>query len=1181
MINTERRLLEFATLLISTIVWSTAVVSYGNIDGGPVIQISSPASNSIVTAGASVTVVAFQADSGAELRYLSVYAGSLLLGSVEWSPAAFTWPNVPAGIHVLTAVALDVNGRFGTSAPVPIQVISPPPNDDWQNATAVEGINVSFSGTLFGATAQEGETLLGFFPRNSIWWRWTAPVSGKFTIVSGGDYPEIELAVAAPFDDWASRREILGVFRTNNFQAMLTFAAEQDVTYWIATFQIPWNQKGVSIASPTVSLQLRPANPPPNDEFANAIVLASAPVQTNFTSTEAVQTFAEEQGYSGPTLWFNWQPSRNGVYRLWWPQLLLYSEDAVTHLWTGTSETNLSLVWGKHTGPAGFWPFVFQASATNSYYLSFRSGFGSGDYDLRFEPVARPLNDDFSDRLPTGGSNVVFSGDFTAATPDPDQPGWMGDTLWWSWTAPSSGRCRITNEPNASCAVAVFEGTAISNLVPLLDTNQFSFDRDFYAEAGATYQVALWSDYGGSARLTYVSIPPNDAFMTRQPLSGSNISILTTLTESTIEADEPFSWEGNQSIWYTWTAPATGPFSIFANSPRTILGVYTGSSLVDLTPVPAQAGSNPHWSWTGAAVHFDAIEGTSYQIQLLRENLQQFTVRIAPRPINDDFADRIDISGTNVGIGSAVGATVTYDEYCEQSIWWKWTAPSNGSYTLSTAGSDPYRLVRIRRDPYYYGEITAVCWSTNGPSAAHFSATNGQTFSFAFCGNSNAVIHLAEHHAPVNDNFADRLPIASIPAHLSGTLFGATAENFEFGSIVAPHSVWYTWIAPSNGLYGLSSEGSDLDVHIDLFVGNGPGSAGEVFLRGRLGASGYFAANAGTVLHFRISQDDSSEGNFQLRFYPVNAANDGCSMGAFVSGPSFSVTGTNLPSAGSVGGPPATCWTWTAPQSGIFKVNVIGDNSVTVLQQQPEWWEPIEHTNGRLRICLVQGTVYRFVVDASQQTGGPFTLNVSYEPPPPNDNFENRFNISQPIQRFSGSSSGATFQPGEPDAGSCGGSGSVWWSWRCPTSRRVRVTAQVDEFYPFIMVYRGASVAELQSVPTEPLYNGPGNGLSFQADAGVEYQIRFTADSLSGNEPFAGPFTFAFDAPSSFEIVLCNGNKSIQLRVEAPPGVPSVLDASTDLVHWLPIQTNLNLSGTIWFSDPDVQFFDRRFYRIR
>jgi hypothetical protein len=131
------------------------------------------------------------------------------------------------------------------------------------------------------------------------------------------------------------------------------------------------------------------------------------------------------------------------------------------------------------------------------------------------------------------------------------------------------------------------------------------------------------------------------------------------------------------------------------------------------------------------------------------------------------------------------------------------------------------------------------------------------------------------------------------------------------------------------------------------------------------------------------------------------------------------------------------------------------------------------------------------------------------------------------------------------------------------------------------MVYRGASLAELQSVPTEPLYNLPGNGLSFQADAGIEYQIRFTADSLSGTEPLAGPFTFAFDAPSNFEIVPGNGNKTIQLRVEAPPGVPSVLDASTDLVHWLPIQTNLNLSGTIWFSDPDVQFFDHRFYRVR
>jgi hypothetical protein len=73
----------------------------------------------------------------------------------------------------------------------------------------------------------------------------------------------------------------------------------------------------------------------------------------------------------------------------------------------------------------------------------------------------------------------------------------------------------------------------------------------------------------------------------------------------------------------------------------------------------------------------------------------------------------------------------------------------------------------------------------------------------------------------------------------------------------------------------------------------------------------------------------------------------------------------------------------------------------------------------------------------------------------------------------------------------------------------------------------------------------------------------------------------SFEAPSNFEIIPSNTNTRIQLRYEGPIGVASILEASTDLVNWAPISTNLNLTGTIWLSDPDARFFDRRFYRIR
>jgi len=38
---------------------------------------------------------------------------------------------------------------------------------------------------------------------------------------------------------------------------------------------------------------------------------------------------------------------------------------------------------------------------------------------------------------------------------------------------------------------------------------------------------------------------------------------------------------------------------------------------------------------------------------------------------------------------------------------------------------------------------------------------------------------------------------------------------------------------------------------------------------------------------------------------------------------------------------------------------------------------------------------------------------------------------------------------------------------------------------------------------------------------------------------------------------------------------------STNLVDWLPLQTNILGSGPFYFSDPDTSLFTKRFYRAR
>ena len=63
------------------------------------------------------------------------------------------------------------------------------------------------------------------------------------------------------------------------------------------------------------------------------------------------------------------------------------------------------------------------------------------------------------------------------------------------------------------------------------------------------------------------------------------------------------------------------------------------------------------------------------------------------QPANDLFVNRILITGTNSAVTvNSVGATRENGEPYHAgsggaSVWWSWTAPTNGTVTISTAGS--------------------------------------------------------------------------------------------------------------------------------------------------------------------------------------------------------------------------------------------------------------------------------------------------------------------------------------------------------------------------------------------------------------------------------------------------------------------------------------------------------------
>ena len=115
--------------------------------------------------------------------------------------------------------------------------------------------------------------------------------------------------------------------------------------------------------------------------------------------------------------------------------------------------------------------------------------------------VSPPSNDLFTNRAIINGEIGMVTAhnvNATAETGEPAHAGVSGGrSVWWSWSAPSSGFTTIDTHGSAfDTVLAVYSGTALSSLVSLAaNDNDGSAGNtsgvSFVAEAGTTYQIAV------------------------------------------------------------------------------------------------------------------------------------------------------------------------------------------------------------------------------------------------------------------------------------------------------------------------------------------------------------------------------------------------------------------------------------------------------------------------------------------------------------------------------------------------------------------------------------------------------------------------------------------------------------------------------------------------------------------
>jgi Tol biopolymer transport system component len=249
---------------------------------------------------------------------------------------------------------------------------------------------------------------------------------------------------------------------------------------------------------------------------------------------------------------------------------------------------------------------------------------GVDDIFTRTRGSGRPGNDDFESPQPLEGRYDFTYGDNTGATKQAGEPAHAGNaggaSIWYVWTAPSSGRVTFsTCDSDFDTLLAVYTGATLGALAEVASNDDACGTRSkvtFVAAAGTSYRVAVDGSGGvtGTVALDWRLAPPNDPFAAAELVSGDTGYVEGDNIGATIEPGEPaHAGTGGSSTWYRWTAPSSGPatFDTCDSDFDTVLAVYTGTTVAGLAPVVSDDDGCAGYE---SRVSFIAAAGTEYRI---------------------------------------------------------------------------------------------------------------------------------------------------------------------------------------------------------------------------------------------------------------------------------------------------------------------------------------------------------------------------------------------------------------------------------------------------------------------------------------------------------------------------------------------------------------------------------------
>ena len=556
---------------------------------------------------------------------------------------------------------------------------------------------------------------------------------------------------------------------------------------------------------------------------------------------------------------------------------------------------------------------------------------------------------------------------------------------------------------------------------------------------------------------------------------------------------------------------------------------------------------------------------------------------VEAQPINDNFANRETISGTNIS-GSLAGATSEPNEPMLQGIstgqtaWWSWTAPSNGIVTLNVSASSFNPLLTVYSGNSFEtlslvasNNYLACYESTN--CGCHWRMRNQTTFHVA----RGLAYQVAVDTAILGDASWHWIPeqrTAITNVFIVQLLDGSYETNYYYLylALLAGSGSW-NLVQTTNILAG-----SDLQLGLRFM----PAPINDD-VENRIKLSGLrthiVTSNSGATKQAGEPDHLGVPGGSSVWYSWKAPASGRATLSTNNIPPylppswqgSYGLTETLL--INHFGAPP-TCGNEIDqnPPPQFFPVFAAytgsSVDSLTSANALPVSLTAFPYV---IEFDAVKGQTYQIAFDGNQGTTGETPLYLALTKPAVNDSFKNRIHLHGINLVATSYNAGATHQPGEPVPAPGSNGKTVWWSWRAPVTGSVSVDVSKSEYQFPVSVFTGSTFSSLTLIT-----NGS-SAVSFDGIAGETYQI-----AVADSSGLTGAINLSLQAPVIEVPLIQNRRLSARrtlLRYAASDGQVILLQRSHRGGNWKNVSQVLARRNSIEFLVSPAPIPERIVYR--